>query len=475
MAKKTEKKTEKKPDPFKALKKAERKVGQERETGVGQTVGKDGKPTESAKAAVGKQKKARAQAREQRDAARKDVRKADYGPATDEQRAMIDEQREAQVGRARRDATRDATQAAQILQRGANPQARRMAEQNLEKARQRSERLDARQQRIDARQAMNPALGGTGWDWRLDRDPATDGKGPAGGGDPGDDMEGRVIPQDIDWALQQAWANPADRQPLVKMLEDAIRSGELNAQGDYQLFFQRAWDMLRSTEQYKARFPGLARLEAEQGYNPQTMLSPTDYMKMEGLYDAAMAAYQIPGDVFDRRKMIADLVVNQVDPKEMQDRIDMAAAAVASNGDITTKLLEYEGVQPGHLIAFYLNPDDTEAAIKRKQARLRYGAMMSRAGFAGSKADAEALTATFGESDGLVAGVVDRAAATKGLMSGLGDTVDESTVIQGSMAQNEQARRLKTVAAQRAGRFNTSGGAVEGRGGVSGLGSASTT
>lgn len=302
--------------------------------------------------------------------------------------------------------------------------------------------------------------------------------------DPVDPPDPVVTPQrtvsasDIDWALSTAWTDSAVRAGLVAKIENAVATGELNAFGDATVFEAKMWNMLRETPEYKARFPGLARAEQGAGYNPLTSMTPSDYMKMEGLYDNAMSYYGIPGDVFNRSEMIADLVVKQVTPQEMAQRIQMAADAAAANSDVTAKLLEYEGIDPGHIIAFYLNPDDALAAIQKKQQTLQIGGMMSRYGFAGAKNDAAALQALYGSDQGL-SGEADtalrRAASRKNLMSGVGDTASESEVLQGSASENEQAQRLRAIAAQREGRFATVGGAAEGRTGVSGLGSASTT
>ena len=296
---------------------------------------------------------------------------------------------------------------------------------------------------------------------------------------PQETVERTMRTSDIDWAFSQAWPDPAVRSRLTKMIEDAVARQELDAYGDRTVFLGKMWNMVRATPEYKARFPGLARLEASAGFNPATSMTPDDYMKMEGLYDNAMSYYGIPGDVFNRNEMIADLVEKQVTPDEMKQRLQMAQDAAAANADITAKLLEYEGIQPGHIVAFYLNPDDAMAAIVRKEQTLQIGGMMSRYGFAGAKGDAQFWQQQFGGAGGLstgsVAATLDRAVSQRNLMSGLGETADESTVLQGSAAENVQRDRLRAIAAQREGRFNTTGGALEGRTGVSGLGSASAT
>lgn len=302
---------------------------------------------------------------------------------------------------------------------------------------------------------------------------------PSGSGGQQDTADRTVSTTDIDWALSAAWTDPAQRAGLVKLIEDAIARKDLDAYGDQTVFMGKMWNMLRETAEYKARFPGLVKLEQQAGYNPLTSMTPNDYLKMEGLYDNAMAFYGIPGDVFNRNQMVADLVGNQVTPQEMQQRIQMAADAAAANADITSKLLEYEGVEPGHIIAFYLNPDDAMAAIIRKEQALQIGGMMSRYGFQGAKSDAQQWQQQFGGVNGLstggVASSLDRAARRKALMSGLGSTASESELLQGSAGEGAQSQGLDVIAAQRQARFNRSGGAAETQRGVSGLGRASTT
>ena len=131
-------------------------------------------------------------------------------------------------------------------------------------------------------------------------------------------------------------------------------------------------------------------------------------------------------------------------------------------------------MQPGHLIAFYLDPELTSEKIAKQQRVFEVGAMMDRYNFKGALSDAQRLE-DLGLSESGVGTALDKAAARRRLMSGLGGKTTESTLIQGSATQGTEAAELASLEAQRAGRFKRSGGAAESQKGVSGLGQSRAT
>ena len=276
---------------------------------------------------------------------------------------------------------------------------------------------------------------------------------------------------EMDYYLRNAWPDPADRNALLDMITGAVRRKEIYTGSEN--FTDQVWGLVEKTPQYAARFPGLVARKNSSA-NGQVPMTPGDYMKMEDMFDAALATYMIPPGVMDRRAAIAKMVENDVTVKEMQDRIDLAAAAATEDAAFLKKFSEYQGMTPGHLIAFYLDPDLTAEGIAKQERVFKVGAMMDRYGFAGAKSDAQAL-ADQGLSESGVMSSLDKAAQRKSLMSGFGSTVSESELLQGSATEGTAADAVAKVQAQRQARFNKSGGAAESQSGVSGLGRASTT
>jgi len=276
---------------------------------------------------------------------------------------------------------------------------------------------------------------------------------------------------DLDMYFRNAFPDQADRDVLIGLVTGAIRNKTISMNS--QTYVDQIWRVVEQTDQYKRRFPGLVA-RAQRSGNGQVPMTPDEYMRMENMFDAAMATYMIPAGVMDRREAIAKMVENDVTIDEMQARIDMAAEAATRDESFMKKFTEYQGMQPGHLIAFYLDPELTSEKIAKQQRVFEVGAMMDRYNFKGALSDAQRLE-DLGLADTAVGTALDKAAARRRLMSGLGGKTTESTLIQGSATKGTEAAELASLEAQRAGRFNRSGGAAESQKGVSGLGQSRAT
>jgi hypothetical protein len=285
------------------------------------------------------------------------------------------------------------------------------------------------------------------------------------------EQDAQFAKTEMDYYLRNAWPDPADREQLLNLVTGAVRNKQLYVGS--QNFTDQVWGLIETTPQYATRFPGLVARKNSSA-NGQVPMTPGDYMKMEDMFDAALSTYMIPPGVMDRRSAIAKMVENDVTVQEMEARIDLAAEAATQDESFLRKFSEYQGMTPGHLIAFYLDPDMTAEKIAKQERVFKVGAMMDRYGFAGAKADAQAL-ADAGLSESGVMSSLDKAAQKKALMSGFGATVSESELLQGSASEGTASANVAKVAAQRAGRFNTAGGAAESQKGVTGLGASTAT
>jgi hypothetical protein len=417
---------------FKADRLAGKAVQKAKEQGSGATVGKDGKVAKSADPL----KKARADKR----ATNKAVAGVSLKDANDKQDVKIDAAREKIVDRKIEKLSKSP---------GWNPSDPR---------RQKLQKLTARKARIDARQARRAAAN--------PNDPAD----PADPNEPVVDteMEATIAraKAELDFALRNAFPNQSDRDALVGIVTGAIRNRTIYP--GTETFMDQAWALLEPTAQYQQRFPGLVKRSA----TGHAKMTPDQYMLMEDMYDQALYGAQIPSDVMDKRATVAKLVENDVTVQEMQQRVDLAEEAATRSPSFMKKFLEYRGMTPGHLIAFYLDPDLTGPAIAKQQRQFEVGAMMDEFGMRGAKQTAEFLEG-MGMSDSEVGSTLDRASRQRSFSSGFGGRVDEDTRVKGAAGIGDAADAVSKVEAQRKARFNSTGGAAESNQGVVGLGSAS--
>ncbi len=141
------------------------------------------------------------------------------------------------------------------------------------------------------------------------------------------------------------------------------------------------------------------------------------------------------------------------------------------------------GLTEGNLAGYFLDPSKEEGEIRKMVSQ---GNIMSAALTHGFGNDWRVAQRLFdrgfvpADSNGMV-GANDamsgfaRAALSGGLSGGLGGTADEDTRVDAAFGDTTAASKVESVLAQRAGRFNQSGGAAESQSGITGLGKASSS
>jgi len=202
-------------------------------------------------------------------------------------------------------------------------------------------------------------------------------------------------------------------------------------------------------------------------------MSPGNYMDYEDTVAGVLDEYGIPADAFNFSDLTAKLVTNDVTFQELDARIAMAASAATYDETFLRKFVEFTGMSPGYLAAFYLDPEMTNEALLRNEAIIRSGALMARYGFRGEKQLATWMRDT-GLDEGGQASAYDRAARLRGLLGGYGATVSEDTLLRGSAMQGAEAGVVERAVEERQSRFRGNAGVAESREGVVGLRSAGT-
>jgi len=129
-------------------------------------------------------------------------------------------------------------------------------------------------------------------------------------------------------------------------------------------------NFVRSTPQYKNAFQGMAEYNANT-QNVQKITEQQYLMKAQAYMNTAQQ-YGLP-DSFFTRKEIGQLVAGGVSPAEFNRRV-VNGYLVAMNADPATKqALAAQGVDFGHLLAYYLDPKRAEPILtdRTNQAQLQ--------------------------------------------------------------------------------------------------------
>lgn len=472
-----EKKAAPKQDATEALKErrqARRRARNARESGVGQTLDpKTGKPTQTAKQAAkarrGRVKKTREKAR----AADKAVRRSDYEGATDRERAKIDRSRERAVKRAqaRNEKNRPPRPGEQTRpgeEVGKRP-TRKEAVAQRKKYRERRDRLNERQARIDRRQGMNPAEGGTGWNWRWDRDPATTKGNPTGAEEttptptPSDNNEQRRV--FTRWVTQIGL--PPD---MVDWLIGKVNGEEIPEDGELEDYIP----VLAEHPSFQKRYPviveQLRRWQA--GDTSQQVWTPAAVLEYEKTVRDAADDYGLSSWV-SSPDQISTLILNNVSVDEAKDRINLAAySAMNAPPQIKNALLTRYGLSDGNLVGFFLDPTKEEQEIRNAVAYSSIvGSAVSR-GLGLSWEDAvrmreQGLYAAPATAE-MAAGIADSVAASfeeaakrRGLQSGYGMTVSGYQLASASLGDVAAGSVLGAATDARVGRFNRRSGIAD--------------
>ena len=132
------------------------------------------------------------------------------------------------------------------------------------------------------------------------------------------------------------------------------------------------------TPMFQQRFPGMAALE-KQGLS----ITPAAYVAAESGYMAAATAAGLPSGTITPAEA-GVLIGNNVSQTEFNQRISDAAVdagtAAASNPDVV-KALQAQGIGPGDLTSFFLNPEYTVNQINQKTQAGQIGGAAMAAGF----------------------------------------------------------------------------------------------
>jgi hypothetical protein len=228
--------------------------------------------------------------------------------------------------------------------------------------------------------------------------------------------------------------------------------------------------MLRSTPEYKARFPAMQSL-----MDKGRAISEAQYIDYERNTASIEQRYGLPSGMLMGH--VTDLLTNEVSLSELNDRVTLASAdSLMAPQDLRDTLRDYYGLDPDTaLAAYYLDPDIAMPLLEKQSASARIGVWASRNGLSGVGASTAEGLQGLGVSEDQAKQGFGTVAATREFGAGRGDVASQDTRIQGVLGGNaESAAAMERAGRARTGRFAGGGQFAAGKSGVSGIGSSSS-
>lgn len=220
---------------------------------------------------------------------------------------------------------------------------------------------------------------------------------------------------------------------------------------------------------FRARFPSIAaQADKQKNDGSVRVWSPAEVMAYEDTLRGALSSYGVDG--YDVKTTTSNLILGDVSANEAAMRVSLAAyAATTGPREVAEALMQHEGIGPGDLVSFYLNPDRAQKEIERKHATAQMQAWQKQQGLSQDWGFSEQVVAQEISNDQAQAAFA-QAAMQKNLTSGYGETSTEQQTKTAALGMSSDAEKaVRRSLSGRQGNFNKSGGAAESQTGVSGL------
>lgn len=242
---------------------------------------------------------------------------------------------------------------------------------------------------------------------------------------------------------------------------------------------EQVLETIRSSEPYKARFPGMTALRAA-----GRPISEAAYLDIERQFTQVARQFDLPPGFYDEPADFGRLIGGEVSPSEWQRRLttwqayeretrDPVAAAEVARQFQAAGL----GVpSDGDFLAAVIDPTKGIAAIERRLEAARIGTESVRAGFGALSVDESLSLADQGVTREQATSGFGALAESRELFSGLAGEVGADTLGRGEQigaafgTDAAARRRLERQARRRAGEFGGTASAGITRGGLTGLG-----
>ena len=253
---------------------------------------------------------------------------------------------------------------------------------------------------------------------------------------------------------------------LIAYFKDQNTAGNISDEpSEYEML-----QALYSQPEFRARFPSIAeQADRQRAGDPNVKVwTPGEVIAYEQQLRENMHAYGISG--YDVKETTAKLILGNVSANEAEARLSLAAyAATTAPQEFRDEFMAHEGVGPGDLVGYFLDPDRQKPIIEKRVATAKMQAWQKQAGGGADWGFSETLVDK-GITDSQAQAAFAQAALLRTAEAGYGETLTEKETKSGLLDINaDDKRKVERVVGQRQGQFGNTGGAAEDRSGVSGL------
>lgn len=232
---------------------------------------------------------------------------------------------------------------------------------------------------------------------------------------------------------------------------------------------------IQDTEEYKARFPGMATRLAN-GFGSMT---PVEYIEFEDGQKELMRINGMPAKFYDEPEDFTSFIGQDVSLSELSSRVDMARLATqGADSNTKAELKRLFGINDDDLVAYYLDPKKATNLFEEKRALEAAGLSATAitslnntvAGF--DKETASSLQRESIQGREIQQRLTPQAGLTEAVM-GEKQGLTSSELAKAEFGLSAEAKtKVKRTREERATGFEGSGGALMSGAGVTGLGRA---
>ena len=174
-------------------------------------------------------------------------------------------------------------------------------------------------------------------------------------------------------------AQGIDDVGFAKFINDSIMNDVSEAQTLIELYDQPV---------YKLRFPGMDALRKK-----NRTITESQYIGLENQMVETLRFYDLPVGFYDDRATLGSMIANEVSPKEVQDRAQMAQdLARAADPNILNSLMNFYEVGEGAITAYFLNSDKALPLLEKSAKSAQIAGIGKTYGFDDfGKSEAEQL------------------------------------------------------------------------------------
>lgn len=215
--------------------------------------------------------------------------------------------------------------------------------------------------------------------------------------------------------------------------------------------------LIRSTPQYKQRFPAMEALAAK-----GRAISEAEYINYEQAASGLERRYGLPQGMLMGN--VTKLLTAEVSATELNDRVILAsAAAIQSPDDVKKIFSSYYGIDQGGMTAYFLDPDVATPLLQKQYASAMIGTEAARQGVGIDVYGAQNLE-SLGITNEQAREGFGNVAKEMSFTAGRGDVVTQQQLIGSNLAGDEAARSaVERTRGSRLGRFQGGGQFVQGQ------------